>query len=73
MEYALLILLADEPGRAFSRDEILSQLKGTDNELFSRSVDILVSRLRAKLKPVKPIRTIHGAGYAFIARVKTDV
>jgi len=72
MEYALLIFLADEPGRAFSRDEILSELKGTDNELFSRSVDILVSRLRAKLKPAKPIRTIHGAGYAFVARVKAD-
>ncbi|MEE9319712.1 MAG: response regulator transcription factor [Granulosicoccus sp.] len=70
MEYALLTLLADEPGRAFSRDEILSVLKGTDNELFSRSVDILVSRLRAKLKPAKPVRTIHGAGYAFIARAK---
>ena len=68
MEYALLMLLASEPGRAFSRDEILARLKGTEHELFSRSVDILVSRLRAKLRPVTPVRTVHGAGYAFVAR-----
>ncbi|PID64063.1 MAG: DNA-binding response regulator [Gammaproteobacteria bacterium] len=67
MEFRLLRLLASEPGTAFSRDDILGQLKGTDNEFLSRSVDILVSRLRAKLKPLAPIRTIHGAGYSFIA------
>lgn len=69
-EFDLLIFLATSAGTAFSRDEILAELKGTDNELFSRSVDILVSRLRAKLKPSKPIRTIHGAGYSFAASVK---
>ena len=68
MEYALLMLLASEPGRAFSRDEILGRLKGTEHELFSRSVDILVSRLRAKLRPATPVQTVHGAGYAFVAR-----
>jgi OmpR family response regulator RpaB len=66
MEFSLLKLLCESAGKAFSRDEILSVLKGTENELFSRSVDILVSRLRAKLKPLKPIRTLHGAGYAFV-------
>ena len=68
MEYELLMLLATEPGRAFSRDEILGALKGTEHELFSRSVDILVSRLRAKLRPATPVHTVHGAGYAFVAR-----
>lgn len=67
MEYQLLLLLATSPGRDFSRDDILNQLKGTETELFSRSVDILVSRLRAKLKPLKPIKTVYGSGYAFIA------
>ena len=66
MEFSLLKLLCESPGKAFSRDEILGVLKGTENELFSRSVDILVSRLRAKLKPLQPIRTLHGAGYAFV-------
>ena len=67
MEYELLSLLAAAPGQALSRDDILAKLKGTENELFSRSVDILVSRLRAKLRPANPIKTIHGAGYAFVA------
>lgn len=67
MEYQLLLLLATSPGKDFSRDDILNQLKGTETELFSRSVDILISRLRNKLKPLKPIKTVYGSGYAFVA------
>jgi len=67
MEYQLLLLLSASPGKDFSRDDILNELKGTETELFSRSVDILISRLRNKLKPLSPIKTVYGAGYAFIA------
>ena len=67
-EFDLLALLSDAPGRTFSRDEILAALTGSEHELFTRSVDILVSRVRAKLRPLEPIRTLHGAGYAFAAR-----
>jgi len=66
MEYQLLLMMARAPGQDFSRDDILNQLKGTETELFSRSVDILVSRLRAKLKPAEPIKTVYGAGYALV-------
>ena len=66
MEYQLLLLLAGSPGVDFSRDDILNHLKGTETELFTRSVDILVSRLRAKLKPLSPIKTVYGSGYAFV-------
>ena len=66
MEYQLLLLLAEAPGKDFSRDDILNELKGTETELFSRSVDILVSRLRTKLKPAAPIKTVYGSGYAFV-------
>ncbi|OED38353.1 DNA-binding response regulator [Chromatiales bacterium (ex Bugula neritina AB1)] len=66
MEYQLLLMLASNPGQDFSRDDILNHLKGTETELFSRSVDILISRLRSKLKPLSPIKTVYGAGYAFI-------
>ena len=66
MEYQLLLLLTENPGKDFSRDDILQQLKGTENELFSRSVDILISRLRSKLKPLTPIKTVYGSGYAFV-------
>ena len=68
MEYQLLVLLASSPGKDFSRDDILNVLKGTDAELLTRSVDILVSRLRQKLKPSEPIKTVWGSGYAFVAK-----
>ena len=48
MEYQLLVLFASNPGKTFNRDEILNELRGIDAQLFSRSVDILVSRLRQK-------------------------
>jgi OmpR family response regulator RpaB len=68
MEYRLLALLAGRPGKTFSREEILNALRGIDAELYSRSVDILVSRLRQKLKPGEFIKTVRGAGYCFVAR-----
>lgn len=68
MEYQLLLMMARAPGQDFSRDDILNHLKGTETELFSRSVDILVSRLRSKLKPAEPIKTVYGAGYAFVGK-----
>jgi OmpR family response regulator RpaB len=66
MEYQLLTLLAESPGRPFTRDEILNRLRGVDAELYSRSVDILVSRLRQKLRPGDYIRTLRGTGYSFV-------
>jgi OmpR family response regulator RpaB len=65
-EYALLLLLAESPDKGFSRDEIMNALSGIDSELFSRSVDILVSRLRQKLKPLDCIQTVWGVGYRFV-------
>jgi OmpR family response regulator RpaB len=66
-EFELLVLLAREPGRVFSRDEILNQLRGHDADIFTRAVDILVSRLRRKLEPLAVIKTLRNAGYAFTA------
>lgn len=45
-EFDLLHLLAREPGKVFSRDDILNQLRGHEAELYTRAVDIVVSRLR---------------------------
>ena len=67
LEYQLLALLAENAGKSFSRDEILNRLKGIEADVFSRSVDILVSRLRQKLKPTQYIKTVWGSGYSFIA------
>jgi DNA-binding response OmpR family regulator len=70
MEFQLLALFTAHPGRTFSRDEILNELRGIDAQIFSRSVDILVSRLRQKLNDVakKPrfIKTVWGTGYTFV-------
>ncbi len=63
-EYALLMLLASTPGKVFSRDDILNHLRGHEADLFSRSVDIVVSRLRKKLEPLDCIKTLRNAGYA---------
>jgi OmpR family response regulator RpaB len=68
MEYKLLELLAKHPGKTFSRDEILNQLRGIEADLYTRSVDILVSRLRQKLKPLECIKTIRGSGYCLVGR-----
>lgn len=68
MEYRLLELLAFHPGEILSRDVILNALKGVDAEIYTRSVDILVSRLRHKLKPLDYIKTVRGSGYRFTGR-----
>ena len=67
-EFELLLLLAREPGKVFGRDDILNQLRGHDAELFTRAVDIVVSRLRRKLEPLEAIKTLRNAGYAFALR-----
>ena len=68
MEYQLLLLFATSPQKTFTRDELLNKLKGIDADIFTRSIDILVSRLRQKLKPLDLIRTIRGLGYVFVGQ-----
>ena len=67
-EYELLVMLAREPGKVFSRDDILNQLRGHEAELYTRAVDIVVSRLRKKLEPLDCIKTLRNAGYSLALR-----
>jgi len=67
-EFDLLLLLAREPGKVFTRDDILNHLRGHEAELFTRAVDIVVSRLRKKLEPLDAIKTLRNAGYALALR-----
>jgi two-component system, OmpR family, response regulator len=67
-EFELLLMLAREPGRVFSRDDILNQLRGHEAELYTRAVDIAVSRLRKKLEPLECIKTLRNAGYMLALR-----
>ena len=70
MEYDLLELLVRRKGRILNRDFIMEALKGYEWEVFDRSIDVAVSRLRSKLgdSPTTPIfiKTVRGAGYMFI-------
>jgi two-component system OmpR family response regulator len=66
-EFELLALLAAEPGKVFSRDDILNRLRGHEADLYTRAVDIVVSRLRKKLEPLDCIKTLRNAGYALAA------
>jgi OmpR family response regulator RpaB len=67
-EFELLLLLAREPGKVFSRDDILNHLRGHEAELYTRAVDIVVSRLRRKLEPLEAIKTLRNAGYSLALR-----
>ncbi len=72
MEFELLAFFARHPGRKLSRDDILNELRGIDSAILTRSVDIMVSRLRQKLgdtkKPFRFIQTAWGVGYQFSGR-----
>ena len=76
MEYELLLILARRHGKKLSRDDILGELRGIDAAILTRSVDIMVSRLRQKLgdsvKPPRFIQTVWGRGYSFIGVPLTD-
>jgi OmpR family response regulator RpaB len=65
-EYELLVLLAAAPNKVFGRDDILERLRGRSAEdIHTRAVDILVSRLRRKLEPLECIKTLRHHGYTF--------
>jgi two-component system, OmpR family, response regulator len=63
-EFDLLAMLARDPGRVFTRDDILNHLRGHEADLYTRAVDIVVSRLRKKLEPLDCIKTLRNAGYS---------
>jgi len=67
-EFSLLALLIRNQDRVFSRDDIMHELKGIDADIYSRAIDVLVSRLRQKLQRPELIRTVRGAGYQFVVR-----
>ena len=69
-EFELLAALARVAGRVLSRERLLDLLKGEDYETFDRSIDVHISKLRAKLEddPKEPryIKTVRGVGYVLI-------
>ena len=67
-EFGLLSLLAENQDRVLSRDEIMQVLRGLDADIYSRAIDVLVSRLRHKLQCPELIRTVRGQGYQLVNR-----
>ena len=68
-EYALLEALVANANRVLSRDQLLEHMRGEHTEVFDRSIDVLILRLRRKIEanPGQPgfIRTERGMGYVF--------
>lgn len=62
-EYELLAHLLRHPGRVFSRDELLTQVWGYSAAVPSRTVDVHVAQVRAKVGDAVRIRTVRGVGY----------
>jgi len=72
-EFRLLRVFLDHPNRVLSRDQLLNLTQGRDAELFDRSIDLLVSRLRQRLqddaREQSYIKTVRSEGYVFSAPV----
>jgi two-component system, OmpR family, response regulator BaeR len=68
-EFRLLRALAQQPGRVYSRDQLLDQLHDDGRAITDRAVDSHIRNLRRKLQAalggVDPIRSVYGVGYAW--------
>ena len=71
-EFDLLAALMSAPGRTFTRLELLDQIQDTAFAGYSRTIDVHVKNIRAKIEqdPRQPryIETVYGVGYRFAAR-----
>lgn len=66
-EFELLETLANNPGKVYTRDQILAQVWGNDTIVGERTIDVHIRKLREKLGN-DYIRTIKGVGYTFAER-----
>jgi two-component system phosphate regulon response regulator OmpR len=70
MEFDLLKVFAEHPGKALSRDRILTLTRNREWDPYDRSIDIRIARLRRKVEadPEHPqvIRTVRGVGYMYV-------
>jgi DNA-binding response OmpR family regulator len=68
-EFALLAVLARQPGRIFTRSQLLDALRGVAFESYERAIDSHVKNLRRKLEPdprrPRYVLTVYGVGYRF--------
>jgi two-component system OmpR family response regulator len=73
-EYRLLRVFVDHPQRVLNRDQLLNLTQGRDADLFDRSIDLLVSRVRQRLgddaREPTYIKTVRSEGYVFSVPVE---
>ena len=69
LEFELLAVLAEQPGRVVTRDELLERVWGTTFPGGTRTIDVHVAQLRKKLQRPNLIATVRGSGYRAIAPV----
>jgi two-component system response regulator RstA len=66
-EFAVLLALAEHPGKCLAREQLIERTGGGADEAFDRSIDVAISRLRQKLgddsRSPKMVITVRGAGY----------
>src|SRR3546814_19251390 len=70
-EFRVLNAFLDRPQRVLDRDTLVDTAKGDDADVFDRSIDVTISRLRRKRGEGAPIRTVRGEGYIFTNQVKS--
>ena len=63
-EFDLLAHLMRHPRQVFSREQLLAAVWGYAGDVETRTVDVHVAQIRAKLGPASPIRTVRGVGYS---------
>lgn len=71
-EFRTLNAFLDRPQRVLTRDQLIEHGKGVDSEVFDRAIDVTISRLRKKLGPDDPIRTVRNEGYMFTLKVSDE-
>lgn len=73
MEFEMLCLFMQNPGVTLSREQVVDKLRGIEWDSIDRTIDVLISRLRSKLKEdvknPKFLKTIWGSGYRFVGEV----
>lgn len=66
-EFEIMATLMSQPGRIFSRNQLLNAVHGVAFESYERAIDSHIRNLRRKLEPDELIVTVHGVGYKFEA------
>ena len=73
-EFELLLAFLEHPNRLLTREQLIDYARGSTHEVFDRSIDVQISRIRRKIEanPRNPemIRTVRNAGYIFTVPVE---